>query len=165
MAKIQKKSKQQFHLIPFFYFPPKDCPSEGAATPTRLCRLPEQELHQQSSTHTNITILPQIAPNSQKRLVENILPQIAQIFTDVLSGGAAVSAAPTKQTIRGYGILPYPHTSVKICAICGRLLSARRSCGFCVFRGRLLSEAMSVQRRPLHPLVLLQAFHLFYWQA
>ena len=29
MAKIQKKSKQQFHLISFFYFPPKDCPSGG----------------------------------------------------------------------------------------------------------------------------------------
>ena len=33
MAKIQKKSKQQFHLIPFFYFPPKDCPSEGQLSP------------------------------------------------------------------------------------------------------------------------------------
>ena len=32
-AKIQKKSKQQFHLIPFFYFPPKDCPSEGGSYP------------------------------------------------------------------------------------------------------------------------------------
>ena len=48
MAKIQKKSKQQFHLIPFFYFPPKDYPAGGAAIPTRLCRLPEQELHQPS---------------------------------------------------------------------------------------------------------------------
>ena len=64
--------------------------------------------------------------------------------------------------------MPYPPTSVKICAICGRLfsarnfyefgeicgrlLSARRFCGFCVFRGRFLSEAMLVQRRPLHPL-------------
>ena len=42
--------------------------------------------------------------------------------------------------------------SVYICAICGRLLSARRFCGFCVFRGRFLSEAMLVQRGPLHPL-------------
>ena len=42
--------------------------------------------------------------------------------------------------------------SVSICAICGRLLSARMFCGFCVFRGRFLSEAMLVQRRPLHPL-------------
>ena len=33
MAKIQKKSKQQFHLIPFFYFPPKDCPSGGQLSP------------------------------------------------------------------------------------------------------------------------------------
>ena len=42
--------------------------------------------------------------------------------------------------------------SVYICEICGRLLPARRFCGFCVFRGRFLSEAMLVQRRPLHPL-------------
>ena len=42
--------------------------------------------------------------------------------------------------------------SVSICEICGRLLPARRFCGFCVFRGRFLSEAMLVQRRPLHPL-------------
>ena len=41
---------------------------------------------------------------------------------------------------------------MSICAICGRLLSARRFCGFCVFRGRFLSEAMLVQRGPLHPL-------------
>ena len=56
----------------------------------------------------------------------------------------------------------------KICEFCeirGRLFYARSFCGFCVFRGRFLSEAMLVQRRPLHPLVLLQAFHLFYWQA
>ena len=31
-AKIQKKSKQQFHLISFFYFPPKDCPSGSHQT-------------------------------------------------------------------------------------------------------------------------------------
>ena len=41
--------------------------------------------------------------------------------------------------------------SVYICAICGRLLPARRFCGFCVFRGRFLSEAMLVQQRLLHP--------------
>ena len=75
--------------------------------------------------------------------------------------------------LRGYGIPAIPtqpqnylptefteHTettggeekSVYICAICGRLLSARRFCGFYVFRGRFLSEAMLVQRGPLHPL-------------
>ena len=42
--------------------------------------------------------------------------------------------------------------SVSICEIRGRLLPARRFCGFCVFRGRFLSEAMLMQRRPLHPL-------------
>ena len=59
MAKIQKKSKQQFHLIPFFYFPPKDCPSGG---------------HQ--------TIFPQNSQNPQKFLAQGILPQIARIYTD-----------------------------------------------------------------------------------
>ena len=44
--------------------------------------------------------------------------------------------------------------SVYICEICGRLLPARRFCGFCVFRGRFLSEAMLVQRRPLHQQIL-----------
>ena len=82
MAKIQKKSKQQFHLIPFFYFPPKDCPSGGATIPTRLCRLPEQELQQPSSTRTNITILPQNTQNPQNLLADKSLPQIAQINTD-----------------------------------------------------------------------------------
>ena len=43
---------------------------------------------------------------------------------------------------------------MSICEICGRLFSARRFCGFCVFRGRFLSEAMLVQRRPLHPQIL-----------
>ena len=52
------------------------------------------------------TIFPQNAPNSQKRQVGNILPQIAQIFTDVLSGGVAVSAAPTKQSGTNITILP-----------------------------------------------------------
>ena len=48
MAKIQKKSKQQLHLIPFFLFSTQRLSIRGAAIPTRLCRLPEQELHQPS---------------------------------------------------------------------------------------------------------------------
>ena len=40
----------------------------------------------------------------------------------------------------------------KFCAIRGRISSARNFCEFCEFRGRFLSEAMLVQRRPLHPL-------------
>ena len=44
------------------------------------------QLHQQSK------ILPQISQNPQKRLAQDILPRIA------ISGGAAVSAAPTEQS-------------------------------------------------------------------
>ena len=40
--------------------------------------------------------LPRNPRNSRKFIAEKKLPQIAQIHTDVTSGGAAVSAAPTK---------------------------------------------------------------------
>ena len=85
MAKIQKKSKQQFHLIPFFYFPPKDCPSGS---------------HQ--------TIFPQKPQNPQKFLAQGILPQIARIYpptktpTDCTDfhrlGGYGIPAIPTQPT-------------------------------------------------------------------
>ena len=154
-AKIQKKSKQQFHLIPFFYFPPKDCPSGGATIPTRLCRLPEQELQQQSNraptlqfshrlhrthsgwrrisshrlhgyaqirrvwhpchTHAATKLSSHRIHGTQKRQVERLshrLHRLTQMFrvvccsVGVLSGGAAVSAAPTKQTCTNITILP-----------------------------------------------------------
>ncbi len=70
MAKIQKKSKQQFHLIPFFYFPPKDCPAGS---------------HQ--------TIFPQKPQNPQKFLAQGILPQIARIYR---LGGYGIPAIPTQ---------------------------------------------------------------------
>ena len=70
MAKIQKKSKQQFHLIPFFYFPPKDYPSGS---------------HQ--------TIFPQKPQNPQKFLAQGILPQIADIHR---LGGYGIPAIPTQ---------------------------------------------------------------------
>ena len=54
----------------------------GAVVSARLCRLPEQELHQPSSTRTNITILPQNTQNPQNLLADKSLPQIAQINTD-----------------------------------------------------------------------------------
>ena len=79
------------------------------------------------------TIFPQNSRNTQKRLAEK-----KNLCTSVKSVGE----------------YPPPEASVKICAICGRLLPARRFCGFCVFRGRFLSEAMLVQRRPLPPKIL-----------
>jgi hypothetical protein len=102
VAKIQKKSKQQFHLIPFFYFPPKDCSSDGQLSPLGFAAC-------QSNNCTNRAnnILPQIfaevfrgcsspcctnkanvhqhynpPTDCKKLLAQDILPQIAQIFTD-----------------------------------------------------------------------------------
>ena len=56
----------------------------------RLCRLLEQELHQQNKQGYR----PQNARNTQNLLAEKSLPQIARIYTDV----------------GGYGILPYPRS-------------------------------------------------------
>ena len=57
----------------------------------------------------------------------------------------------------GVGMAGMPYPTTKTPTDCtdvhrGRFLSARRFCGFCVFRGRFLSEAMLVQQRLLHPL-------------
>ena len=125
MAKIQKKIETTIPFNSIFLFstqrlsirePPNYLPTE-ATEPTEVSgarysptdctdmhRLGGYGILPYSRSHQ--TIFPQNAPNSQKRLAENILPQIALIFTDVLSGGAAVSAAPTKQSGTNITILP-----------------------------------------------------------
>ena len=57
--------------------------------------------------------------------------------------------------------IPSYKTSVLICAICGRLFSARRFCAFCAFCGRT-PFALLVQQRLLHHLGL-HPCHL--WEA
>ena len=42
--------------------------------------------------------------------------------------------------LRGYGRMPYPPTSVRICAICGSHFSARRFCAFRAFCGNIVSH-------------------------
>ena len=66
----------------------------------------------------------------------------------------------SRMWVRGYGrdAIPSYKTSVLICAICGRLFSARRFCAFRAFCGRT-PFALLVQQRLLHPLSL----HL--WEA
>ena len=101
MAKIQKKSKQQFHLIPFFYFPPKDCPSGGG----QLSPLGFAACQSKNCTNRANNILPQIfaevfrgcsspcctnkanvhqhynpPTDCKKLLAQDILPQIAKNF-------------------------------------------------------------------------------------
>ncbi len=83
--------------------------------------------------------------------------------------GAAETAAPPELASVGGNFknvgawvwqdaIPSYKTSVLICAICGRLFSARRFCAFRAFCGRI-PFALLVQQRLLHPLSL----HL--WEA
>ena len=83
--------------------------------------------------------------------------------------GAAETAAPPELASVGGNFMnvgawvwqdaiPSYKTSVLICAICGRLFSARRFCAFRAFCGRT-PFALLVQQRLLHPLRL----HL--WEA
>ena len=59
--------------------------------------------------------------------------------------------------------IPSYKTSVLICAICGRLFSARRFCAFRAFCGRI-PFALLVQQRLLHPLnICVDPYHL--WEA
>ena len=76
--------------------------------------------------------------------------------------GAAETAAPPELASVGGNFknvgawvwqdaIPSYKTSVLICAICGRLFSARRFCAFRAFCGRI-PFALFVQQRLLHPL-------------
>ena len=57
--------------------------SGGALVSARLCRLPEQEVHQPSKQWS----LPQIARICTETLAEDVLPQISQIYTDTTLRG------------------------------------------------------------------------------
>ena len=67
-AKIQKKSKQQFHLIPFFYFPPKVCPSEGQLSPLGFAAC-----HSKNCTNKANNILPQNAQMQVQGVQQSLL--------------------------------------------------------------------------------------------
>ena len=83
-------------------------------------------------------------------------------------GAAETAAPPELASVEGnfmnvgawvrQDAIPSYKTSVLICAICGRLFSARRFCAFRAFCGRI-PFALLVQQRLLHPLSL----HL--WEA
>ena len=65
---------------------------------------------------------------------EKSLPRISQIYTDV-----RVRCSPTEFGSVGMAGMPYPPTSVRIRAICGRLFSARSFCAFRAFCGNIFS--------------------------
>ena len=110
--------------------------SGGALVSARLCRLPEQEVHQPSKQwslpqiaqiYTELLAewsLPQIARICTELLAECILPQISQIYTEAANFRgctclrsalplARARSAPTKQTV----VLP------QIARICTELLA------------------------------------------
>ena len=105
MAKIQKKSKQQFHLIPFFYFPPKDCSSDGQLSPLGFAAC-------QSNNCTNKAVhTPTLQFSHRLHRTHRTFWQIRAShrlhrFSQKSLGGAAVSAAPTKQSGTNITILP-----------------------------------------------------------
>ncbi|WP_278691596.1 hypothetical protein, partial [Leyella stercorea] len=88
-------------------------------------------------------------------------------------GAAETAAPPELASVGGYFMnvgawvwqdaIPSYKTSVLICAICGRLFSARRFCAFRAFCGRI-PFALLVQQRLLHPLnICVDLCHL--WEA
>ena len=103
-------------------------------------------------------------------LCKNILCVPCVLWKDTVCfvGAAETAAPPEIASVGGYFMnvgawvwqdaIPSYKTSVLICAICGRLFSARRFCAFRAFCGRT-PFALLVQQRLLHPLSL----HL--WEA
>ena len=88
-------------------------------------------------------------------------------------GAAETAAPPELASVESYFMnvgawvwqdaIPSYKTSVLICAICGRLFSARRFCAFRAFCGRI-PFALLVQQRLLHPLnICVDPYHL--WEA
>ena len=143
MAKIQKKSKQQFHLIPFFYFPPKDCPSEGQLSPlgfaacqskkctNRAVHAPTLQFsHRTRRTHRTFWQI-----RASHRL--HRLTQIRRVWHP-----CHTHAATKLSSHRIHGTHRNDWRRRKICEFCeirGRLFSARSFCVFCEIRGRISS--------------------------
>ena len=118
MAKIQKKSKQQFHLIPFFLF----------STQRLSIREPPNYLPTEPTEVSGARYSPTDCTDMHRL------------------GGYGIPAIPTQPP--NYPPTEFAeHTettggeekSVYICEIRGRLFYARSFCVFCEFRGRLFS--------------------------
>ena len=130
MAKIQKKSKQQFHLIPFFLFstqrlsirePPNYLPTE-ATEPTEV-----SGARYSPTDCTDIHRLGGYGILPYPRSHQTIFPQ-----------------KPTQPnhlcaSVKSVGGYSTPEASVYICEFRGRLFSARSFCVFCEIRGRISS--------------------------
>ena len=120
MAKIQKKSKQQFHLILFFIFHPKIV-HQGAT------KLSSHRSHRTHRSFWRKVFSHRLHGYTQIRRVwhpaiptqpQNYLPTEFTEHTETTAG---------------------EEKSVYICEIRGRLFSARSFCVFCEIRGRISS--------------------------
>ena len=119
MAKIQKKSKQQFHLIPFFYFPPKDCPAGGAPNylPTEATEPTEVSGARYSPTDcTDIHrlggygILPY--PRSHQTIFPQKPTQPNHLCASVKSVGGSSPPEASVYSVKSVGEYPPPEISV-----------------------------------------------------
>ena len=119
------------------------CLQGGALVSARLCRLPEQEVHQPNK----IDILPRNPQNPQNFLL-SVFSHRLHRFTQklgCLQGGALVSSAPTKQ---------YRYTSCYVGALeTSAPPEVSRFCEFCVFCGRhfAVAEAGDLRYYLPHP--------------
>ena len=84
-------------------------------------------------------VLPQNSRNSQNRLTEDVLPQISQILTD----GACLEFC---EFCEFCGTFHAPSESVRICAICGRIISVAWVIALFV------PSVLLVHLRQVHPL-------------
>ena len=105
MAKIQKKIETTIPFNSIFLFSTQRLSIRGGSYPARLCRLPEQEVHQQSKR------APTLQFSHGTRRTHRTFWQIRAShrlhrFSQKSLGGAAVSAAPTKQSGTNITILP-----------------------------------------------------------
>ena len=105
MAKIQKKIETTIPFNSIFLFSTQRLSIRWAAIPTRLCRLPEQEVHQPSNR------APTLQSSHRLHRTHRTFWQIRAShrlhrFSQKSLGGAAVSAAPTKQSGTNITILP-----------------------------------------------------------
>ena len=112
MAKIQKKSKQQFHLIPFFYFPPKDCPSGSHQTifPQNSRNTETTDGEYPPTDCTDVHRLGGYGIPAIPTQPQNYLPTEFTEPTEVSDARYSPTDCTDAHRLGGYGILPYPRS-------------------------------------------------------
>ena len=167
MAKIQKKSKQQFHLIPFFYFPPKDCPAGGAPNylPTEATEPTEVSGARYSPTdctdihrlggygilpypRSHQTIFPQkpTQPNHLCASVKSVggsSPPEASVYSVKSVGGSSTPEASV-YSVKSVGGYSPPEISVNSVNSVGGPCASKASVRICEICGRTCANKLGV---------------------